>query len=220
MKARALRSAVVLSLLAAAPLASAYEEGKWLTRFGLTTVAPDTSSSSPQVGADPVNVADASSLGISVTYRVSKSLGIEVLGALPFTHDLDGSGALAGVKIGETKHLPPTVSLQWYPTVEGKFQPYVGAGLNYTVFFDEETSPAATAALGATTSGISLDPSFGLAVQVGADYQVDDHWIVNAAIWKIDIDTTADVTANGAPAATVDVAIDPLVYMIGAGYRF
>jgi outer membrane protein len=223
MKTRTLKPAIALALVAASPLAVAYDAGSWLTRFGYAVVAPDASSTSAL--GDIVDVDDGSGAGISFTYMINPSLGVEVLGALPFTHDIQGTGALAGVAIGETSHLPPTVSLQWYPAMGGKWQPYVGAGLNYTIFFDESTTPAFTTALagvvpGTTRSDVSLDDSIGLALQLGVDYAVNDAWLINAAVWNIDIETTADVSANGARAVLVDVAIDPWVYMIGAGYRF
>lgn len=217
MKNRAMKSALVLALVAASPLASAYEQGQWLARFGYATVAPDSTSDSAL--GDIVEVDDSASLGVSATRLLTPSIGIEVLGALPFSHDLEGTGALAGVDIGETKHLPPTVSLQWYPATGAKLQPYLGVGLNYTVFFDTETTPALDTTLGGNTR-IELDDSFGLALQAGLDYALGDKWLLNAAVWNIDIDTEADVKVNGSTAVVVDVAIDPWVYMIGAGYRF
>lgn len=223
MQLRALKTALALALAAASPLAAAYEEGQWLTRFGYAAVAPDSSSSSAL--GDVVEVDDGSSLGISFTYMVTPTVGVEVLGALPFSHDIKGTGALAGIDVGETKHLPPTVSLQWYPKMEGKLQPYLGVGLNYTTFFSEDTTPeftavAAVLAPGTTSTSLDLDDSFGLALQAGADYALNDKWLINAAVWNIDIETSADVRFDGVTAAVVDVTIDPWVYMIGAGYRF
>ncbi|MFP5440142.1 MAG: OmpW/AlkL family protein [Gammaproteobacteria bacterium] len=217
MQYRALKSVLALALVAATPLAGAYEQGQFLARAGYAAVAPNSASDSAL--GDIVEVEDGSSLGIAFTYMVTPAIGIEVLGALPFSHDLKTAGPLAGVEIGETKHLPPTVSLQWYPKLEGKLQPYLGAGLNYTVFFDEDTTPELNAALGGATS-LELDESLGLALQAGIDYAVNDKWMLNAAVWNIDIDTEADVRVNGVTAVVVDVEIDPWVYMIGAGYRF
>lgn len=214
----ALPAAVALALTAAAAPAVAYEAGDFISRFGAANVAPDSSSDSAL--GDIAEVDDATSVGFSGTWILNPSLGLEVLAALPFTHDIQGTGALAGVTIGSTRHLPPTVSLQWYPPAVGKLQPYLGVGVNYTMFFNEKTTDDLTTALAATRTDIALDDSFGLALQVGADYALGERWLLNAAIWNIDIETEADVSANGASAAIVDVTIDPWVYMIGAGYRF
>lgn len=197
--------------------AAAYETGDLLVRFGPALVSPDDSSDSAL--GDVVNVRDGSSLGISATYMVTDTLGVEVLGALPFDHDLDGKGALDGVKIGSTSHLPPTVLLQYAPKLSDAFQPYVGAGFNYTMFFREKTSRELDIALAGPTD-LSLSDSKGLALEVGVDVPMSDNLMFNVSVWNIDIDTTARVKVNGATAATIDVEIDPWVYMVGLGMRF
>lgn len=216
--ASALPLAAAIALTGIAGPAAAYESGDFVARFGVAQVAPDSSSSSPL--GDIAEVDPAASVGFSGTWILNPSLGIEVLAALPFTHDIQGTGALAGVTIGSTRHLPPTISLQWYPSALGKWQPYLGVGVNYTMFFNEKTTSELTTALAASRTDISLDDSYGLALQAGVDYAVGERWLVNAAIWNIAINTKADVSANGASAVIVDVDIDPWVYMIGAGYRF
>lgn len=223
--------------------AQAYEAGDMVVRTGGVSVHPDASSTSlditsPALGVVDgvqVDVKDDTQLGLSFTYFITPKLGIEVLGATPFKHDIVASNLLAGTKLAETKHLPPTISLQFYPMAStSKFQPYVGAGLNYTIFFEEYTTDALTGAIGtladlkgvpgvtATSTNIDLKDSFGLALQAGFDYALTDKVGINAGIWYIDINTTADITAetNVVPvAATIDVDIDPMVYMIGVSYK-
>lgn len=214
-----MRQLVVAVLLGScvAGVVQAHEAGEYYLRVGAAQVVPDASSGSVLGGG--VDVEDATSLGFSGTWFYSPHIGIEILAALPFKHDIVGAGALKGVDIGSTKHLPPTVSLQYYPLTEKKFQPYIGIGLNYTTFFDSNTSDTLDSALNGATD-ISLDDSTGVAFQLGADFQVAENWYLNAAVWKIDIETTADISVNGAHAASVDVVIDPLVYMLGVGYSF
>lgn len=214
---RQLVLAVLLGSSCVAGVAQAHEAGEYFLRVGAAQVAPDAESGSVLGGG--VDVDDATGLGFSGTWFYSPHIGIEVLAALPFEHDIVGTGALKGVDIGSTKHLPPTLSLQYYPLSGKTFQPYVGVGLNYTTFFDSNTSNILDSALNGATD-ISLDDSTGIAFQLGADVQIADSWYLNAAVWKIDIETTADISVNGAHAASVDVAIDPLVYMLGVGYSF
>ena len=115
-----------------------------------------------------------------------------------------------GTRVGETKHLPSTVSLQYYFNSDRALTPYVGAGLNYTLFFDEKTSgPLAGADL-------ELDPSFGIAVQAGFDYDISDTMFVNLDLRWIDIST--DAKLDGAALETVE--IDPIVYSLTVGWRF
>lgn len=214
---RQLVMALVVGSSCVAGATQAHEAGDFLVRVGAVQVAPDASSSSVLGGG--VDVEETTGVGFSGTWFATPHIGIEVLAALPFEHDIVGTGALAGVDIGSTKHLPPTISLQYYPLGEGKFQPYAGIGLNYTTFFDSNTSDALDSALEGKTD-ISLKDSIGIALQLGADWQLNEHWYLNAAIWKIAIETTAGISVDGAQAANVDVKIDPVVFMLGAAYSF
>jgi len=210
---------VMLPILmaAAAPAAMAYEAGDVLVRFGPALVAPDSSSSS--VLGDVAEVEDAEGFGISATYMVTDLVGVELLGALPFQHNIEGTGALDGVRIGSTRHLPPTLLVHVAPDIGDFCQPYVGVGINYTTFFREKTSPQLDNALAADTD-LSLSDSTGLAWELGVDVPLKDQLSLNLSVWNIDIDTTARVKANGVTAATVDVEIDPWVYMLGVGMQF
>ena len=218
MKKLLLSVAITSALLGAVTPTYAYERGDWVVRVGMTNVSPDDSSSNVNVGGSDlgigVNVDSNTQVGLNFVYFFSPQLAIEVLAATPFSHDvgLDTVGAL-----GNTKHLPPTVSANYYfADPSAKFQPYVGAGINYTLFFDEKfTNTNASAGF----SNLDLDNSLGLAAQVGFDYMLDEKWVLNASVRWIDIDTEASFDLNGA-AGSVDVEIDPFVYSITAGYRF
>jgi outer membrane protein len=136
------------------------------------------------------------------------NLGLDILGATPFTHDI----TLNGTKVGDTQHLPPTVGIQYHFTPKSNVRPYVGAGINYTTFFSESTTgPLAGADL-------SLDDSWGLAAQVGVDVDINKDWFFNADLRYMNIETTA--TLSGAVNGTVDVQINPWVYSLGVGTRF
>ncbi len=137
------------------------------------------------------------------------NISIEVLGALPFSHDINATGAVTG-KVADTRQLPPTVSLQYHFKPKASVRPYVGLGLNYTTFFDINT----TGALAGTR--LELDDSFGLAAQAGVDMDINDKWFFNADVRYIDIETTATSSLLG----TVDVSIDPWVFTLGVGTTF
>lgn len=209
--------------------AFAYESGDWVVRAGYAGVDPRDDSTAlkiegvGKVGGTGVGVDGASALGITAVYMVNPHIGVELLAATPFQHDittkgLGGLGVPDGTKLGSTKQLPPTVSAQYYFLgSDSAVQPYIGIGLNYTMFFDESLSSDAKNALGA--SNLKLDDSWGLAGEVGLDYRVSDQWLVNAAVWKIGIKTDASLnTALGKVKTTV--TIDPWVYMLGVGYKF
>ena len=219
--------ASALALAIAAPLAHAHQAGDIIVRAGAVTVDPNGDSGAIHVGGaaqagSEVTVDSNTQLGLNFAYMVTDKLGVELLAATPFTHDVSikGMGALDG-KLGEVTHLPPTLSAVYYPLGgNSAFKPYVGAGINYTIFFDEELTGARK---DATFNSLSLDSSVGLAFQVGADYMLNDKLMVNAQIRYIDIGTDATVKGPGAlnvQKTTVSVDVDPMVYMVGLGYKF
>lgn len=232
---RTLAIAVAFSSLTISSMNSiAYEQGDIVFRAGVTTVAPNDDSDPISLPTDPatvlpngVGVDDGTALGLLATWMFADHWGLELLAATPFEHDIDVKDL--GIAAGSTKHLPPTLSMQWYPRggMPG-WQPYVGLGVNYTTFFSEDIDPALAGVLGGlldvTSAKLSLDDSFGWAAQAGVDIPINDKWAFNLGLWYIDIGTTADIdvtTGSGANArVSFDVDIDPWVYNIGVAYKF
>ncbi|MFW5823516.1 MAG: OmpW/AlkL family protein [Marinobacter sp.] len=230
--------------LLAAGSAQAYQAGDFIVRTGAVTVDPNESSD--HVGLAGTGLADEgwevgvdsdTQLGLSGTWMMTDSFGLSLLAATPFQHNLYGSGSLPrAADLGSTKHLPPTLTLQYYPLHSShRIQPYVGVGVNYTIFFEEKTSDTLTGAVdnyvtggagGAVSStDMDLDDSVGIAAEIGVDIKLDDRFGINVGVWYADIDTTADINAydvNGTRLGTakVDVEIDPMVYMVGFTYSF
>jgi len=190
-------------LTGGAGTAQALEAGDWLFRLGGSMVDPKSNSGS--LGGAPITVEDDTQLSFTVVRMLNPNLGAELLASLPFEHDI----RLDGSTIGSTKHLPPTVSLQYYFNPTTTIRPYIGAGLNYTYFWDEETR-------GLGGAGLDVDESWGLAAQIGLDLDINPQWFVNADVRYIDIDTDATIEGVG----TVGVDISPTVYTLAVGYRF
>lgn len=216
-----------LLVLAAAPgFAHAYEAGDFIVRAGAITVEPNEDSSGVKSSlgnlGGKATVDSDTRLGLNFAYMMTDHLGIELLAAT-FSHDVGVhglSGNLAGLNgdLGDIKQLPPTLSLIYYPLDKNyALQPYAGIGINYTAFYDTDTSSSAEAK---GYSNLDLDNSWGMAAQIGVDYMLDDHWMVNGQLRYIDIDTNAHVDLVGAGDLKLNVDIDPWVYMIGLGYKF
>lgn len=199
---RTLLVAATAAVVVFSSAASAYEKGDWLVRVGVGNVDPKSSNGLV------ASVDSGAALVFNGTYFFSPNLGFEILAATPFSHDI--KLASDGTKVGETKHLPPTFSLQYHFDTEGAFKPYVGAGLNYTLFFDEETTGPLAA------SSLSLDDSIGLAAQLGADFDISDKMFLNFDLRWIDINTDAELDG----VALEEVEIDPLVYSLTLGWNF
>ncbi|WP_250655086.1 OmpW/AlkL family protein [Alkalimarinus coralli] len=241
----ALTSSLVAGSLLISQSAFAYEAGDIFIKGGIATVDPQESSSDivintpalgPATGAK-VGLNSDTQLGLVFSYMATDRIGIELLAATPFKHDISGAGAISGVgKLGDTKHLPPTLSVQYYlAEPDAKFQPYVGAGINYTIFFDEGTTDTLTNSIGAlagltgtpgvvaTSTKLDIDDSIGASLQAGFNYEITENAGLTAAVWWINIDADAEITAQtnvGTVKANVDVEVDPYVYMLGAYYKF
>lgn len=190
----------------------------WSVRSGIVIVNPNDNSSNVLSNDDGVTVDNASAVGLSFTYHFDDVWGVELLTASPFSHDITGTGSLKGLAIGDTKHLPPTLSLiyKW----GDNYKYHVGVGVNHTVFFDTNSNDALTSALSANTTDIDLKSSTGVAFKFGFDMPISKNWSLSANAYWVDIDTKADVIVNGNVATTVAVELDPWVYMLGVSVDF
>lgn len=216
------------SVLAAAP---AYAD--FAINVGAITVAPDDSSSSLNVieqvaglpaGSTAVGVNTNTQVGLTFDYRINPNWAVQLIAATPFSHDIKVKGsAIDGLKVGKTKHLPPTLLAQYHFMPQHQtFDPFVGVGLNYTVFFDEKIDnqlAGALDALNVTTAddkvSLKLKSSYGLALQAGVNIKLTDNLGVHAMLSKMGIDTRGRVQVNGNTIQSVNVNIDPYVAMIG-----
>jgi len=233
------------ALLMAAP-AMAQQQGDWLFRIGGGYIATDTSNDNlvfegAELDDFQIDVDDKLGLVFNLTYFLSPNWVIELLASAPFEHEIDGAGALASLgEIGDTKHLPPTLSLQYHFLPNRKIRPYVGAGLNYTLFFDDSVNDTlhggvvatANGALGTDFSGgstnLSIDDSFGLALQAGFDVDIATNWFLNFDVRYIQIGVDASLQTNTFDGAgndvrlnsAIDVDIDPWVFSTAIGFRF
>ncbi|MBJ2266175.1 outer membrane beta-barrel protein [Pseudomonas sp. MF6772] len=230
---KSLLSASLFALALAAPIAHAHEAGDILVRAGAITVNPKADSGSVKVDQGPLagtnlggkaTMSSDTQLGLNFAYMVTNHVGIELLAATPFEHDVKikntGLDAANG-KLGTLKHLPPTLSVVYYPLdSKSAFQPYVGAGINYTWIYDEHVGSSAQ---GQGFNNFKAENSWGWAAQVGMDYMINDKWMINGQVRYIDISTKATVENSALPAGTrakVNVDVDPMVYMVGIGYKF
>ena len=205
-----LRSSLALALAFAAVPAFAQEAGHWTLGIGAHNVAPKSGNgtlTATPLGNLSMDVGSNVRPTVTGEYFIKDNLGIEVLAALPFQHDINVEGV---GQVGSTKHLPPTVSLQ-YHFGKGKVRPFLGLGLNYTKFFSTKTEGAIAG------TDLDLSDSWGLAGHVGIDFQVSQKGAIRIDYRRIDIDT--DVKLNGANLGTRNtVNIDPSVY--GVAYVF
>lgn len=197
--AAALAAAVLVPGLASA-------NDTWFVRAGLHVVNPKSNPGRLVNGTLKSSIDNDIRPTVALGYHFNENLALEVLGAAPFKHMVSLNGADAV----EFKHLPPTVSLQYYFAPGVWANPFLGAGVNYTWTYDEKSrGPVSGAKIG-------IENTWGLAAQAGVLFQVSDTVDVVADLRYIDIG--ARVKVNGNYVGKVNV--DPLVYGVSANFRF
>ncbi len=193
---------LILPLLAAGP-ALAGDDGNWMIRGRVIYVAPDASGSG-DLGDAGVDVDNNFTAEVDFSYFFNDNLAVEAIVATT-SHEV----TIEGGSLGSASLLPPTVLLQYHFRPDGGFRPYVGVGLNYTIFYDQ------TGYL-ASSEFDDLDNSFGLAGQIGADIPLANGMFFNLDLKYIQVDT--DVVFKGDKIGTLD--IDPWIFGVGFGWRF
>ncbi len=161
-------------------------------------------------GADSglkVDVGDRVMPTLGFTYFLTDHLAVEaILGTT--RHEIRAQGGSTDVAVHETWVLPPVVTLQYRPLTKGRVSPYVGAGVNYMLFYDGKDR---------NSFKVDLEDGFGYALQAGADIGVQGRWSVNLDVKKVWFNTEASVN-DGALKSSVD--LDPWVASVGVSRKF
>ena len=216
-------SLVVLALVAGSA-AHAQSAGTWMARVGAIGLYPQVSSGNLSPPAFPNTQTDVSSdwtLGGGVTYMITDNWSVDVPLALPFTHTLTGAGAIAGVgTIGTTKALPLTVWGQYrFGEAKAAFRPYLGAGLTYAYFYDENATNTLNALSGGTPSNpttFSIESKFALGVQAGATYAFNERWFLDGMVGYTWLKNTTTLSTG----QTQPMTLNPVSVAISVGYKF
>lgn len=194
----------------AQPIVASAKQGDWLLRSGIAVVDPKSDNYRVPGSSDTAELDTSLGATIEGTYMLADHWGLELMATTPIRHDIDLETAGGDIRVARLNTLLPTLSLQYHFNPEGKWRPYLGTGLNFTKFYDEEgQGPFAG-------DRLHLNNSWGLAGQLGLDVGLTDNLFVNAAVRYIDIDTQAQYEG-------MDIGryrIDPLVYQLQLGYKF
>ncbi|HCW62525.1 MULTISPECIES: OmpW/AlkL family protein [Sphingobium] len=197
------------------------KQGDILVRLRGIVVAPNEKSGSvlPAFPGEKVSIDNAVAPEIDVTWMASDHIGFELIAATT-KHSASGRKGTTGSigKLASTWVLPPTLTAQYHFLPDAPVRPYVGAGVNYTLFYSEDASGALESAVGQTK--VHMSDSFGWAAQAGVDIDLNDRLFLNIDVKYIDIDTTARLSTTAAGVQKVHVDLDPLVFGVGVGMRF
>lgn len=196
---------VLVALITAAASQALAEESPWLVRARAVHVNPDNQST-PLGGvgaADRLEVSSKTIPELDISYFVTSHIAAELVLTYPQKHE----ARLDGAEIGTFKHLPPTLSLQYHFAPGATLSPYLGAGVNYTRMSSVKLLGGA---------GDLDNDSWGLSLQAGVNWRLDEHWSLNADIKKLHL--RSDVYVGGVNASHLKV--DPVLFGLGVGYRF
>ncbi|MEB2845595.1 outer membrane beta-barrel protein [Rhizobiales bacterium RZME27] len=195
---------------------TAYEalstKSPWQIRVRALGVITNDSGSIDQAPGVGLEYSDSVVPELDITYYFTENFAAElILGTTYAKIKTDGLGDL---DVGKAWLLPPTLMLQYHFTDFGAFKPYVGAGVNYSLFYNQSDRAGFT--------GLDVEDNFGAALQVGFDYMLDEHWGINFDVKKIFLETDWKVDNNALTNGPLSgkAKIDP--WLIGAGvtYRF
>ncbi len=193
--------------------AAASEKSPWQIRVRALGVVTEDKGYINEISGSGLSYSDTVIPELDITYFFTDNIAAELILGTTFAkiHGEDKASNLG--TIGEAWILPPTLTLQYHFTNFGKFKPYIGAGVNYTIFYNQKGKGA--------IKDVDIDNTFGAALQVGFDYMIDDHWGVNLDVKKLFLepDYTA-TTVVGSNKVKGTAELNP--WLIGAGvtYRF
>jgi len=202
---------LVLAAATALTMISAFAvpAGTWSIAAGAHMVDPKSDNGTLADGAFSIEVDDDIRPTISGEYFIANNVGIELLAAIPFHHDITLTDANGDTVDGKTQHLPPTLSLQYHfdgYNMPMNLKPFVGVGVNYTTFFEEKV------ALG----DLELDDSVGVAGHVGLDIPFAPTEAFRIDARYMDIKTDAKLDGNDIG----EVDISPWVYGVAFVKQF
>jgi outer membrane protein len=189
----------------AAATAQELQDSHWLVRARAVHI--DTANKSDPIGgvgaSDRLHVSDKTIPEIDISYFFTPNWSAELILTYPQKHTV----TLDGASIGTFRHLPPTLTAQYHFLPGAVFNPYVGAGVNYTLLSKVNLLDGA--------ARLEHD-SVGLALQAGVDFRIDSRWSINVDVKKLQL--RSDVAIGGVQASRVKV--DPVLLGVGVGYRF
>ena len=184
-------------------------EGNMMVRMRALSVMPSESGTPTAVGGD-VKLTDSAVPEIDFSYFFNDNFALELILATSPHRASANKTSLNNLDLGEVNLLPPTLLAQYHHTL-GKWKPYVGAGLNYTIFYDQTPGVARS---------VKYTNSMGYAWQVGCDYEIGTNWYINADVKKLYLSTDVEVVTFSNGTVKADVDINPWIVGLGIGHRF
>lgn len=183
----------------------------WMIRLRTLVVEPEDSGKVDQIAGSGLKNSTSTVPELDVSYFFTPNVAAELILGVT-RHHVTGTGTITGVDVGKATLLPPTLTLQYHFTNFGAFKPYVGAGPNYTVFFNQK-------AAGGVVTAVKFKNTFGFALQAGFDYMIDRHWGLNVDVKKLFLEPDFNATIGGLARTGTD-NLNPWLISGGVTYKF
>ncbi|MEQ8825518.1 MAG: OmpW family outer membrane protein [Filomicrobium sp.] len=191
--------------------------GDFMIKAGVSGVLPNSEfdglfvNGAPNLSGDIAEVDDSWVPSLTLSYFITKNIAAELFCCFA-QHGIEGKGPLNGVELGETMIFPPILSLQYHFNPINGIKPYVGAGVQFIHFFDEEPEDIGT--------DLEIDSAFGFSLQAGVDVELGKGWYAGADVRYTWLESEATITTAGGDRLTTDFDLDPLIVSAHVGYRF
>ncbi|AEQ09126.1 MULTISPECIES: OmpW/AlkL family protein [Brucella] len=183
----------------------------WQIRVRALGVIAENSGYVDGVAGSDLNYSKSITPELDITYYFTKNIAAELILGTTYAN-INGAGSLDGFgKIGKVWILPPTLTLQYHFTNFGAFKPYVGAGVNYTFFYNQDAG---------SVDYLKVKNTFGGALQIGFDYMLNEHWGVNFDVKKLFLEPKFDATLAGGAEVSGKAKLNPWLIGTGIIYRF
>ncbi|MCW2242655.1 OmpW/AlkL family protein [Azospirillum canadense] len=157
---------------------------------------------------------------LDFSYFVTDNIALELIAGTS-RHKVSGSlnGLGNSVDIGKVSLLPPTLTAQYHFFTKERVSPYIGAGINYTLFYREDAAKTPNG-IGLAITNTDYENRFGFALQAGVDVAISGPWSLNFDVKKIFLKTDVTAQTNLGPVVKSKVHLDPWLVGVGVGYRF
>jgi outer membrane protein len=200
--------AAVASLAPVTSQAQSSSENPWMVRVRATDLIWQNGQSGAVVQGANVKAANKVIPEFDISYFFTKNIAAELVLTYPQTININYTASQTN--LGSIKALPPSLLLQYHFTDLGALKPYVGAGVNYTIFSNRNN-------LG--NGAYSVDSSsVGAVGQVGADYFLDKNWGLNVDLKYATMSTNVTATSGGANVRKL--TLNPWMPGVGVTYKF
>lgn len=189
--------------------ARGFEAGDVMTRWRISGLVPYNQQSTVDLIGGHVNVPSMILPDLDVSVFLSEHWSVTGQTGVLNTKIKVEDSLYGDIDVGTVWTLPLSLAVQYHPEMEGRFKPYIGAGMVATWYFGEK--PA-----GGHVQDFSVSTSYAPLLKVGFDYQIDDKWFANFELKQI-FTPTQTIQNQGISART---SLETISAGFGVAYRF